>query len=110
MVHVGLSYVSDFETLDLEAADDKGTSLGRTQSIPSVSVLFEDTRGASIGPDSDHLDEITFEGDPPPLFTGKKHVTIPSTFDDTNQIFIRQTDPLPITALAIVPDTEVSDG
>jgi hypothetical protein len=114
LVHVGLPYVSDLETLRIETQDNLGTSQGRTKSIPSVTIQVEDTRGLWAGPDEDHLDELKIRElsdgeDPIALRTGNKKMTLDSGYDLDGRVFIRQTDPVPVTVLAIIPDVEIGE-
>lgn len=114
LVHVGLPYTQDLELLGIEHADDRGTSQGRTKSIPSVSIRFENTRGAWAGPDSDHLDEMRFRDeadgeDPITLFTDNKELTFNSGYDTNGRVFIRNSDPIPITVLSVTPDVVISE-
>ena len=46
-------------------------------------------------------------GEPISLQTGKFKVTIKSaTYDETQQIIIKQPDPLPMTVLSLIPEIE----
>ena len=46
-------------------------------------------------------------GEPIDLQTGKFKVTIKSaTYDETQQIIIKQPDPLPMTVLSLIPEIE----
>jgi len=111
-IHVGKGYISDIETLDPEP-DAKKTIQGKSRLIPVVTVRFENSRGLLIGPDSAHLTEMKqreFEpiGAPTALLTGDKEIRIFSNWNKTGRIFLRQKDPLPMTILALIPDTIVT--
>lgn len=113
LVHIGLPYNSDLELLPLEFNNDRGTSHGKNKTVSSINLYLRNSRGCWVGKDENNLDEITFSdeadaGLPPPLFTGIKEIT--PEFDNTKQqtIFIRQTYPLPLNILAVIPDVQTS--
>jgi len=111
-VHVGLSFVSDIVTLDVEAPE--GTIQGKAKVIPAVTVRFEKSRGLFIGPDEDALVEMKqreYEklGDPTALLTGDKKITLLSEWNTNGRVWMRQRYPLPMTVLASVPDIQVGD-
>lgn len=113
VVHVGLGYESDIETLDFNVPGAP-TVRAKTKTIPSVNALFYATRGVSVGPDEDHLDEIAQRededyDDPIALQTGLVRVPVPTTPDVSGRIFIRQNRPLPATVVAIMPDVEFGE-
>lgn len=111
-VHMGLGYTTDLETLDLNYTSKAGTIQGRLKKVSKVILRFEDTRGGFVGPDADNLVEMKqreFEllGQPTQLITGDREVVITPDWNTGARIFIRQTDPLPLTLLAVVPDVAV---
>lgn len=112
-VHVGLRYLADIETLDIEVPG--GTTVqGQLKRVPEVTIRFRRSRGLLIGPDSDNLDEMKqreFElyGEPTRLLTGDKTIDIPPSWNKTGRIFLRQKDPLPMTILAIIPILQIGD-
>ncbi len=114
LVHVGLPYISELETLNIDIADDRGASQGRKKIVGETTLHFKDTRGAWVGTDEDDIREITFtdeaDGDnPPDLFTGKKSITFPDNYRKEKRILVRQTAPLPVTVLSIIPEVEISE-
>jgi hypothetical protein len=40
------------------------------------------------------------------LFTGQETISLDADYNDTGRVFIRMTDPLPISVLGILPYTE----
>ena len=114
IVHAGLPYTSDLKTLDVELSDQQGVSQGREKIIPHVAVSLYKSRGMSIGPDENSLDEVKFrkltDGENPiALFTGDKNVDIPASYQTKGGLFIRNTDPIPLTVLSITPEIRLSD-
>jgi len=114
LVHVGLPYTSDLETLDVNLSDNMGVSQGRQRIIPRVVVSVWKSRGLFIGPNEDNLDEVPLRDqtdleNPIALYTGNVDMTMPSGYDTTGHVFIRNTDPIPLTVLAIMPEVELSE-
>lgn len=112
VIHIGLNYICDIETLNLEAPS--GTMQGVDKKIPKVTVRFDKSRGMLIGPNEDRLVEMKqreYEvlGAPTALLTGDKEVILKPDWNSRGRILIRQPDPLPINVLAIVPTIEISD-
>jgi hypothetical protein len=107
-VHVGLQYISDIETLDIEAPGG-GTMQGTRKKTSTVTVRFDASRGLLIGPTSDDLTEMKQRedenmGDPTALLTGDKQIVLEPSWNSNGRIFLRQVNPLPMNILAIIPD------
>ena len=115
-VHVGYSYDSKMQTLRLEAGADDGVSQGKIKRIHGVTVRFIDTVGAEVGPDEDGLDRIPFRDssmamdEAVPMFDGDKEITFPSGYDNDARVFVRQTQPLPMTILAVMRRSNTFDA
>jgi len=114
-VHIGWGYNGDGQTLSLEAGSADGTAQGKTKRIHSVKFRLYDSLGISVGPDFDNLDDITFRtaGDPmdapPPLFSGDKEVDWDGDYETESNVCWRQSQPLPLTVLAIMPQVNTQD-
>ena len=111
-VHVGLPYYSDLETLDLSLTDPTDTKLGNRKRVGEVTLLLERSRGFWAGPTFDSMNEHpgrTYEDydEPTGLITGPTELTLPGEWNRRGRVCIRQTDPLPLTVLGILPDVEV---
>lgn len=109
-VHIGLPIEADIETLNLEVGDQM--TQGRRKSISSLTIRVEKTRGGFLGPDAGNLIEYKqrdFEGygDPIDMHTGDLRVTLPDMWGDQGGVFIRQSDPLPMTILAVIPEVTI---
>lgn len=108
-INAGLGYISDVETMRIEAGSANGSAQGKIKRIQKVDFRFFDTLGAKFGPNEDKLDTIFFRStsDPmdsaPPRFTGDKEESWNSGFETEGRILIRQDQPLPMTILAIMP-------
>lgn len=113
VVHAGLGYESDLETLDVNVPGAP-TVRNKTKTIPSVSVLVYQTRGLFVGPDEDHLDEIAQRmnedlDEPIDLQTGIQMVPVPTRISLDGHMFLRQSRPLPVTITGLIPDVEFGE-
>jgi len=107
VIHVGLPYISDLETLNMDNAE--GASLAdKRKNVSSVTVMLEDSRGGWVGPNASSLNEFkqrNTEGysDPVALRSGAEEIDIQPEWNSNGGILIRQTDPLPLSVLAVIP-------
>lgn len=114
-VNYGLGYISEVETMRLEAGSANGTAQGKIKRINKVAVRFFETLGAKFGPNGDNVDILPFRStsDPmdsaPPRFTGDKEVPWNNGYETEGRILIRQDQPLPMTILAIMPRVRTND-
>lgn len=115
VIHVGIPYVTDVETLDIDTA--QGESIATKKMNPSRIVAFmEKSRGGFYGAriptganPIEGLQEIKIRNEeeydePVDLLTGKADVTIQAEWNKTGKVFIRQIDPVPMTILSIVAE------
>lgn len=111
-VHVGLPIDAEIKTLPIDFTAQDGTYLSRKKRIATVTLLLKDSRGGLFGMKENELDEFKWRsneayGEPIGLQTGKFKVTIKSaTYDENQQIIIKQPDPLPMTVLSLIPEIE----
>lgn len=106
-IHVGLPYISDLGTLDIDQVQGE-TTAGKKMNVGEVTIYFESTRGVLVGPNEDNLVEMKIRerenyDQPVDLVTGKRTILIKPEWNSNGRILIRQTDPLPMTILAIMP-------
>lgn len=111
-VHVGLKYVSDLETLDVEST--ASTIQGKSQRAVSVTTRFEKSRLPLIGPNKDNLIPMKQRdqekmGEPTGLLTGDKKTVLPPDWESNGRVFYRQNLPFPTTWLAIIPNMDIGD-
>jgi hypothetical protein len=116
VIHVGLPYISDLETLDIDLPS-AATLKGRAMNITQVLVGVEASRGLWAGPpdgptsddplhdlNESKLRQASDEYDNPiALLTDTVEIPTESTWDDHGRRFIRQIDPLPLTILSVSP-------
>ncbi|WP_060545739.1 hypothetical protein [Pseudomonas sp. NBRC 111136] len=108
VVHIGLPITGDFETLDITLQNNQAF-LGSKKRLNQVVVLCQESRGIFAGPDADNLDEFKQRagenyGAPIELLTGRAEMDIPCKWDTEGRLFIRQSDPLPLTILGVMPN------
>lgn len=112
-VHVGLRYEGDFETLPLaiesRAPEWAALGQGKTKNVNKIYVRVYRSSGVYAGPTFDKLTlakQRTTEtyGEPPALRTGMLPIVISPVWDDDGTFCIRQSDPLPLTILGLVPE------
>lgn len=115
-IHVGLPYISDIETLDIDSVNSE-TMIDKKKMIGKVTMNVEKTRGVFVGakpPEDDTVDPLegltevkirTEEGydDPVALATEPIDVIIRSEWNSNGRIFVRQVDPIPMTILSVNP-------
>ena len=113
LVHVGLRYVSDLETLEINVPGGQTTRM-QNKMIKRLGVIVQDTRSVRAGPDFENLDEWepriaepTIA--PPDLQNGCLQVWIPGSWVEKGRVCIRQADPLPMSVLGIIPDVSLGD-
>ena len=112
VVHVGLEYNSDLQSLPL-ALQVEAFGQGRVKNLNHVWLRVLESSGIFAGPSSDKLIEAkqrTTEpyGSPPNLKTEDIKIMLTPTWQDNGQLFVRQTDPLPLTVVGLT--LEVSIG
>lgn len=114
-VHVGMKYVADWETLNIEETG-VGTIQGTKQTVASVTVRFYKSRLPLVGPNRFNMNRMEQREDEAmglatTLLSGDKRHTVKPEWNSNGRLFFRQDRPLPTTILAIIPDiiTEDSD-
>jgi hypothetical protein len=107
-VHVGLKYNADFESLDCSPGEGKT----RVKSVKTAWVELEASAGSiQAGEDFTHLDTWSgVEADETAkvsgLTTGQARIPTISHWNHGGRVCIRQSDPLPITILAVIREVE----
>jgi hypothetical protein len=115
-VHVGYNYSSFVETLRLEAGAEDGVSQGKIKRIHGVTVRLLNSVGVELGPDTNNLDRIPFRDSSMamdtavPMFTGDKEISFPSGYDNDARVVVQQSQPLPMTILAVMRRSNTFDA
>lgn len=89
----------------------RGTSRGKPQTVSSVGVQVENSRGFSIGTTEGGVlayenvrPDLAVSGD---LITDFVEMTVPPSWNKDGTVLMKQTKPLPLTVLAVVPELSV---
>jgi hypothetical protein len=113
LVHAGLRYVCDIETLEINVPGGQTTRL-QNKLIKRLGVIVQDTRSLFAGPDFDRLEEWEprVAGptvDPAEIQNGCLQVWISGSWAERGRVCIRQKDPLPMAVLGVIPDVAMGD-
>lgn len=108
-VHVGLPIEADLQTLPVAAQVDNGFGQGRYKNVNKVWLRVYRSSGIFVGPDADSLTEAkqrTTEsyGTPPALKSEEILIVLSPKWADAGQIFVRQSDPLPLTIVSMTAE------
>jgi len=112
IVHVGLPYVSDLETMPPALATDGGYGQGKPKNVNRAWLRVFRSSGIFVGPDTDKLVEAkqrTTEpyGSPPALKSDEVAVTLSPAWGMSGQIYVRQVDPIPLTLVSLTLEVAV---
>lgn len=112
VVHVGLPITADLQTLPVAMAIDNGYGQGRFKNVNKAWLRVHRSSGIFVGPDSDKLTEAkqrTTEpyGSPPALKSEEIQVMLTPSWADSGQVFVRQSDPLPLTVVSMTAEVAV---
>ncbi len=111
-VHIGLPYVCDFQTLDIDKVQDSFKD--RKMLINKVVLFVEKSTGFYVGakepstPTSieglyEHVPVVPFQLGDDLLITEDVDINITNDWNSNGRVFVRQIDPLPLTILAAIP-------
>ncbi|MNG26820.1 hypothetical protein D3C84_1118590 [compost metagenome] len=85
--------------------------LDKKIAVTSLTVVVEESRGIFAGKDKNSLYEAKTERDtyeqPLELLTGQTAIAISNDWQGKGRVFIRQSDPLPLTVLAVIPEVTI---
>lgn len=123
VIHVGLPYLSDFESLDIDSPS-MPTLQKKKILITEVTAKVYKTAGLWFGgePPSDdtvdateNLTELKLHDDetydsPTPLTTSTVDCVIQTKWAEGGRVFIRQIDPLPMSILSVTPSGIIPGG
>ena len=115
-VKVGLGYTSLLQTMRIDAGANNGTSQSKTKRIYEITARLYESIGIEIGPDLANMERIPFRSSANPMdsgvnvFTGDKDIEFRGNYETDGFIFVRQTQPLPLTVLSLYPRLITNDG
>lgn len=99
----GLPYNANLETLNIEFQTNTGTAQARKKRVGEVVLRLKDSKGGYVGPDSSHLMPLKYPANATFPYTGDVRVTMNSAFNEEGRVYVRQTEPYPITILGVLP-------
>lgn len=108
VVQLGLPITTDIQTLPI-ALQMEAFGQGRYKNVNQVALRVNQSSGVFVGPDENNLTEFkqrTTEsyGSPPNLKTQELRMAISPKWSDSGQIFVRQSDPLPLTLVSMTAE------
>lgn len=111
-VQIGLPIEADLQTLPLAMQVDGGFGQGRYKNVNKAWLRVYRSSGIFVGPNADNLVEVkqrTIEpyGSPPALKSEEIQIMLTPTWADGGQVYIRQTDPLPLTIVSLTLEVAV---
>jgi hypothetical protein len=115
-VKVGLPYTSLLQTMRIDAGSQNGTSQAKTKRIYNITVRLFESIGVEVGPNLSNMEAIPFRSSAAlmdtaiPVYTGDKEIEFRGNYETDGHIFIRQTQPLPLTVLSLYPELITNDG
>jgi hypothetical protein len=114
-VKVGLPYTSILQTMRIDAGAQNGTSQAKTKRIYNITVRLYESIGVEVGPNLSNMEAIPFRSSAAlmdtaiPVYTGDKEIEFRGNYESDGFIFVRQTQPLPLTVLSLYPDLTTND-
>jgi hypothetical protein len=105
-IQIGLPITADLQTLPLAMQIDGSFGQGRYKNVNKAWLRVYRSSGIFIGPNSSSLVEAkqrTIEnyGSPPELKSEEISVMLTPAWADNGQVYIRQSDPLPLTIVSL---------
>lgn len=104
-VHVGLSYYSEMESLDIDFSTQDGTTESKKRRIPRCYFKVVRTRGLKAGPSRDKLTQM--KSNILGFTTGTLGMSIRPTWNRSGRVVIRQDHPLPMEVIGLFTRPEV---
>lgn len=112
-VWVGLRYRSLIETLPQPAQTERGSSVGRRQSVGAAVLRLIRTLGVKVGVRETDLLEVKLPrpavGQPREPYTGDLEANLPAQWSTGGTVVVVQDKPLPMTVIGIYPDLKVEN-
>ena len=111
-VQVGLAITADCQTLPLSQQIDASYAQGKLKNINRVWLRVYKSSGMFAGPRVDRLVQFkqrTTEnyGLPPALVTDEIEIVLEPSWQSGGQIYVRQTDPLPLTLVSMTLEASI---
>ena len=115
VITIGLPYVSQLQTLNLDYNDNGGSVQGKRKKVSAVTVRMENCRGLKVGHNFTTMTQIKerstqIYGSPVPMTTGDERVVLDPLWETSGSVCIQQDNPLPATVLAVIPEVRMGDS
>jgi hypothetical protein len=110
VVHAGLGYASDLQTLPLAFEGAAAAGQGITKNVNGVAMRVTQSSLVQAGPNFSELTEYPARevtdnyGSPPALRTGELRFDIAPDWNSDGGVCVRQAEPLPLTVLSMALD------
>lgn len=111
----GLKCPARLQTMRIEAGAADGTSQGKIKRINEVTVRLVQALGGEAGPDFDNMAPLQYRtsavpmDQPPQIADGDARVLWNKGYDTKGRVAIRQSDPFPMTVVALLPQVVTYD-
>lgn len=115
VVNVGLRYLAEMETNDIEAGAALGTAQSAKKRLVTVTPRVLESSGGRLGPNRERTQQMFARrirdrmDEAPPLFSGNLPLSWPSTNETAGRIVLQHDEPLPFTLLGLVGVVETTD-
>jgi hypothetical protein len=96
----GLPYTSTLKPMRLNVDLQDGTSQGRKARLHGLTARLYKSRGGQAMTNNGSWYDL---GDASGVFTGDRKITLAGNYDNTADVTLRQTQPFPLTVIAIIP-------
>lgn len=102
VVQVGLGYNSNLELMRYAPPVKLGKFQGSIKRIVKLVLRLYETLSCQFGPDTSNLDSIGATELTTSLFTGDYEVDFPGGYETPGRVYIRQSNPEPLTLTAVI--------
>lgn len=114
LIQVGLPIIADMQSLPLAAQIDTGYAQGKTKNVNKVWLRVVNSSGIFAGPATTMLKQYkqrTTEpyGSPPAVKTQEIEIDVSPSWGDGGQIYVRQSDPLPLTLVSMTMEVAIGN-
>jgi len=105
VVHAGLAYDAILGVMPAPLDNGVITTQGKVRKITEIKLRLWESLNCSVGYDEDNVDVVSFDAGV--LYTGYKEIPFNDGYTQTGEIYVVQTDPLPLTILAVISDVTI---
>jgi hypothetical protein len=111
VVHAGLPYTSDFETLSVNAPGGESIR-AKAKVIKKVNLLVEQGRNIKVGTTFDRLEEYESRDNedpqqPPDIINDLVEIYTSDNWNMNGRVCVRQDEPLALSIVGVIPEVDV---